>query len=75
MDWHKYLYKAWNDFYEKKKNNGEEFMPYLLSFARNYKSRIAVIERHLESKDYRFGKWKAILIPKKDGSDLLQVIH
>lgn len=69
MDWHKYLYKAWNDFYEKKKNNGEEFMPYLLSFARNYKSRIAVIERHLESKDYRFGKWKAILIPKKDGSD------
>lgn len=69
MNWHKYLYKAWNDFYEKKKNNGEEFMPYLLSFARNYKSRIAVIERHLESKDYRFGKWKAILIPKKDGSD------
>lgn len=68
MNWHKYLYKAWNDFYEKKKNNGEEFMPVFFSFAKNYKTRIAVIERHLERKDYIFGKWKAILIPKKDGS-------
>ena len=69
MNWHKYLYEAWRDFYEKKKNNGEESVPHLYSFAQNYKTRIAVVERHLRRKDYCFGKWKAILIPKKDGSD------
>ena len=69
MNWHKYLYKAWDDFYEKKKNIGEEFMPDLYDFAKSYKTKIATIERHLKRKDYRFGKWKAILIPKKDGSD------
>lgn len=69
MNWHKYLYRAWDDFYEKKKNIGEEFMPDLYDFAKSYKTKIATIERHLKRKDYRFGKWKAILIPKKDGSD------
>ena len=69
MNWHKYLYRAWNDFYEKKKNNGEEFMPSLNSFAESHKTRIAVIERHLQQKDYNFGKWKAVLIPKKDGGN------
>ena len=69
MNWHKYLHKAWNGFYEKKKNNGEEIMSYLNSFAENHKTRIAVIEHHLRRKDYNFGKWKAVLIPKKDGGD------
>ena len=69
MNWHKYLHKAWNGFYEKKKNNGEEIISYLNSFAKNHKTRIAVIERHLQRKNYHFGKWKAVLIPKKDGGN------
>ena len=69
MNWHKYLHKAWNGFYEKKKNNGEEIMSYLNSFAENHKTRIAVIERHLQRENYHFGKWKAVLIPKKDGGN------
>ena len=44
-------------------------MPYLNSFAENHKTRLAIIERHLQRKDYNFGKWKAILIPKKDGGN------
>ena len=56
MNWHKYLYRAWDDFYEKKKNIGEEFMPDLYDFAKSYKTKIATIERHLKRKDYRFGK-------------------
>lgn len=74
MNWHKYLHKAWNSFYEKKKNNEEEFMTYLNSFAENHKTRIAVIERLMQRKNYHFGKWKAILIPKKDGSNRHLVI-
>ena len=69
MNWHKLLHNAWNSFLKKKKNNGEVIMPYLNSFAENYKTRLAVIERHLQRKDYNFGKWKAILIPKKDGGN------
>lgn len=67
MNWHKFLYNAWNSFF--KKNNGEVIMSYLNFFAETYKTRLAVIERHLQRKDYNFGKWKAILIPKKDGSN------
>lgn len=69
MKWHKFLYDAWNSFFEKKKNNDEEFMPYLIFFAETYKTRLAVIERHLQRKDYNFSKWKATLIPKKDGGN------
>lgn len=68
MEWRKFLNNAWNNFFEKKKSEGAEFMPYLNSFAESYKTRLAVIERHLQRKDYSFGKWKATLIPKKDGS-------
>ena len=67
MKWRKFLYDAWNSFFEKKKNNDENFMPYLNSFTKTYKTRLAVIERHLQRKDYNFSKWKATLIPKKDG--------
>lgn len=42
-------------------------MSYLYSFAENHKTRIAVIERHLQRENYHFGKWKAVLIPKKEG--------
>ena len=69
MKCHKFLYDAWNSFFEKKKNNDEDFMPYLNSFAETYKTRLAVIERHLQRKDYNFSKWKATLIPKKDGDN------
>lgn len=69
MNWYKFLHNAWNSFFKKKKNNGEVIMPYLNSFAENYKTRLAIIERHLQRKDYNFGKWKAILIPKKDGGN------
>lgn len=68
MNWHKLLYNAWNSFLEKKKHNGKDYSPYLKSFSDTYKTRLAIIERHLQRQDYNFGKWKAILIPKKDGS-------
>lgn len=67
VNWHKFLHRAWDSSLKKKKNNGEKTLPYLESFAKNYKTRLAVIERHLQRKDYNFGKWKAVLIPKKDG--------
>lgn len=69
MNWYKFLHNAWSSFFKKKKNNGEVIMPYLNSFAENHKTRLAIIERHLHRKDYNFGKWKAILIPKKDGGN------
>lgn len=69
MNWYKFLHNAWNSFFKKKKNNGKVIIPYLNSFAENYKTRLAIIERHLLRKDYNFGKWKAILIPKKDGGN------
>lgn len=67
VNWHKFLYRAWDSFFKKKKNNGEKTLPYLDSFVKNYKTKLAVIERHLQQKDYNFGKWKAVLIPKNDG--------
>ncbi len=67
MKWLQLLHNAWKNFYIKKKNSGEVIIPYINSFAENYKTRLAVIERHLKRKDYKFGKWKVILIPKKDG--------
>lgn len=69
MNWHKLLYNAWNSFLEKKKHNGEDYSPYLKFFSDTYKTRLAVIERHLQRKDYNFGKWKAVMIPKKDGGN------
>ena len=69
MNWHKFLNKAWRCFYEKKKASGEEIAPYLISFAKSYQTRIAVIKRHLQRRDYNFGKWRAALISKKDGGD------
>lgn len=70
MKWHKLLYSAWNNFFKKKKNNNnEEIMLYLNSFAKTYKRRLAVIERHLQRRDYNFRKWKATLMPKKDGGN------
>lgn len=68
MEWRKFLNNAWNNFFEKKKSEGAEFILYLNPFAESYKTRLAVIERHLQRKDYSFGKWKATLIPKKEGS-------
>ena len=44
-------------------------MPTRQSFANNYKKRLKFIEYHLRREDYIFGKWKAILIPKKDGEE------
>lgn len=67
MNWHKSLNKAWQCFYKKKKVSGEEITSNLISFAENYQTRIAVIKRHLQRRDYNFGKWRAVLIPKKDG--------
>lgn len=67
MNWHKSLNKAWQCFYKKKKVSGEEITSNLISFAENYQTKIAVIKRHLQRRDYNFGKWRAVLIPKKDG--------
>lgn len=69
MKWHRLLYNAWKHFSEKKRNNDEETMPFLSNFAKTYKTRLAVIERHLQRRDYNFGKWRATLIPKKDGGN------
>lgn len=69
MNWRKLLYNAWTSYIEKKKNNGENYSAYLKSFSNTYKTGLAVIERHLKRKDYNFGKWKATLIPKKDGGN------
>lgn len=44
-------------------------MPYLSFYAKTYKTRLAAIERHLQRRDYTFGKWMATLIPKKDGGN------
>ena len=66
MNWHKLLKQALKDFLRKKKNNNE-YTTYIQTFANNYKTELANIERHLKKKDYKFGKWKAKLIPKKDG--------
>lgn len=66
MNWRKLLHNAWNSFLEKKKINGENNSPYIKSFSDNCKTRLAIIERHLQRREYNFGKWKATLIPKKD---------
>lgn len=36
MEWRKFLNNAWNNFFEKKKSEGAEFMPYLNSFAESF---------------------------------------
>lgn len=69
MNWHKLLHNAWRNFYAKKMNNGEYTLPYFQSFADTYKTKLAVIERHLKRKDYNFGIWKATFVPKKDGGN------
>lgn len=69
MKWYRLLHNAWKHFSEKKKNNDEETMPSPSLFVKTYKTRLAVIERHLQRKDYNFGKWRPILIPKKDGGN------
>lgn len=69
MNWYKRLNSAWKDFYAKKKNDGRHILPCIKSFSDNYKVRLAVIERHLQRRDYNFGKWRATLIPKKDGGN------
>lgn len=56
MNWRKLLYNAWNSFLEKKKNNGEDNSLYPNSFSGTYKTRLAVIERHLQRRDYNIGK-------------------
>lgn len=69
MKWYRLLHNAWKHYSEKKKNNDEESMPSPSLFVKTYKTRLAVIERHLQRRDYNFGKWKATLIPKKDGGN------
>lgn len=69
MNWYKRLNRAWKSYLVKKKNNGEYYLPTIQSFANNYKKRLKFIEYHLKREDYIFGKWKAILIPKKDGEE------
>ncbi len=69
MNWRKLLNNAWSSFIKKKMNGGEELTPYLNSFVENVDAKLDAIERHLQRKDYKFGKWKAILIPKKDGGN------
>lgn len=69
MNWYKRLNRAWRSYLVKKKNNGEYYLPTIQSFANNYKKRLKFIEYHLKREDYIFGKWKAILIPKKDGEE------
>lgn len=67
MKWYKLLNNAWKDFSTKKKINDEYNLPYIKSFADNYKTKLDVIEQHLNRRDYKFGKWKATFIPKRDG--------
>lgn len=74
MNWEKMLYEAWKYYYEKKKKDGENLKPCIVSFAKDYKRNIAVIKMHLQKKDYQFGKWKAVFIPKKDGGSRPLVI-
>lgn len=69
MNRRKLLHNAWNSFLEKKKINGENNSSYIKSFSDTYKTRLAIIERHLQRREYNFGKWKATLIPKKDGGE------
>lgn len=66
MNWYKYLDKAWKDFYKKKINKGEEVKPYIY-YAKNIKQKIKNIDQDLRRKNYNFGKWKVVPIPKKDG--------
>lgn len=49
------------------KSEAETNSPYIKSFSDTCKTRLAIIERHLQRREYNFGKWKATLIPKKDG--------
>ncbi len=67
LNWLKLLHRAWKDY--SKKNNHEYVSSYITSFSKTYKARLAVIERHLKRRDYNFGKWRATLIPKKDGGN------
>lgn len=67
MKWYKLLNNAWKDFSTKKKINDEYNLPYIKSFADNYKTKLDVIEQHLNRRNYKFGKWKATFIPKRDG--------
>ena len=67
LNWLKLLHRAWKDY--SKKNNHEYVSSYVTSFSKTYKARLAVIERHLKRRDYNFGKWRATLIPKKDGGN------
>lgn len=67
MKWYKLLNNAWKDFSTKKKINDEYNLPYIKSFADNYKTKLDVIEQHLNRRDYKFGKWKATFIPKRGG--------
>lgn len=50
-------------------------MPIPSLFVKTYKTRLAIIERHLQRKDYNFGKWKATLILKKDGRNRPLIIR
>lgn len=67
LNWLKLLHRAWKDY--SNKNNHEYVSSYVTSFSKTYKTRLAVIERHLKRRDYNFGKWRATLIPKKDGGN------
>lgn len=67
LNWLKLLHRAWKDY--SKKNNHEYVSSYVTSFSKTYKTRLAVIERHLQRRDYNFGEWMATLIPKKDGGN------
>ncbi len=75
VNWKQLLYKAWNSYCKKKRRNSEEeSISNFESFAKANKKRLAVIKRHLDREDYHFGKWKATLIPKNDGSNRLLII-
>ena len=67
LNWLNLLHRAWKDF--SNKNNHEYVSSYVTSFSKTYKTRLAVIERHLKRRDYNFGKWRATLISKKDGGN------
>lgn len=74
MDWGRFLNRAWKSFYTKKKNREERTFSFLHFFANDYSRRLGIIEYHLKRNDYKFGKWKALFVPKKGGGNRLLVI-
>lgn len=59
MNWEKALTTAWQDILKKNYHPNTEIT--------HFEKRIRVMVRQLDNQRYHFGKWKAILINKKDG--------